>query len=207
MKLHIGGTERLDGWTVLNTNDIPEVTDIVGNAVDLSMIGDETCDEVYASHVLEHLGYESDLPKALTEIQRVLTPMGVFSIGVPDLLILCRLFCESANGLEEKVALMRVMYGGRVDKFDEHRTGMDADILSMMLGRAGFVVAERVPPFTLFNDMSRICFKGVPFTLCMKAYKHMDAAKGVTGIQAPVEAPPDDEPPPLVKISDLNPED
>ena len=54
MKLHLGGKQKKDGWTILNAIDAPEV-DIVGDLMDLGQFDDESCDEVYASHILEHV--------------------------------------------------------------------------------------------------------------------------------------------------------
>jgi predicted SAM-dependent methyltransferase len=71
LKLHIGGWERRNGWLIVDINPGPHV-DHIGNCNDLSFLRDGTCSEVYASHVLEHLGYNGELQKALREIYRVL---------------------------------------------------------------------------------------------------------------------------------------
>ena len=76
-RLHIGGKQVKEGWKILNIQRDRGV-DIVGNAADLSQFNDETFDEVYASHVIEHLGYQKELPAALKGIHRILKPGGVF---------------------------------------------------------------------------------------------------------------------------------
>src|SRR5687768_4465951 len=75
IKLHIGGREKREGWLILDALPGPAV-DHVGSCTDLSFLPDQSCSEVYASHVLEHLGYDSELPKTLMGIHRVLKPGG-----------------------------------------------------------------------------------------------------------------------------------
>ena len=48
--------------------------------------------EIYASHVLEYMGFKHEMPAALTEFHRVLLPGGGLRIGVPDLAVLCALY-------------------------------------------------------------------------------------------------------------------
>ena len=64
IKLHIGGREKREGWVILDAPPGP-IVDYVGNCNDLSFLEDASCSEVYASHVLEHLGYSGDLQKTL----------------------------------------------------------------------------------------------------------------------------------------------
>ena len=61
IKLHIVGREKREGWLILDALPGPAV-DYVGNCTDLSFLPDSSCSEVYASHVLEHLGYDMILP-------------------------------------------------------------------------------------------------------------------------------------------------
>ena len=56
MKLHIGcGDIIIPGWTNLDIDNLPGV-DINDDARMLSKIPDESCDIIYACHILEHLG-------------------------------------------------------------------------------------------------------------------------------------------------------
>ena len=56
MKLHIGcGDVIIPGWTNLDIDNLPGV-DINDDARTLSKISDESCDIIYACHILEHLG-------------------------------------------------------------------------------------------------------------------------------------------------------
>ena len=54
MKLHIGGVQSKEGWKILNSQKFPNV-DYLGDISDLSQFEDGQFDEIYASHVLEHV--------------------------------------------------------------------------------------------------------------------------------------------------------
>ena len=54
MKLHIGGKEIKDGWKILNIQKFDGV-DYQGDISDLSQFEDNSIDEIYASHVVEHV--------------------------------------------------------------------------------------------------------------------------------------------------------
>lgn len=57
MKLHIGcGEKNLPGWKHFDVRKIDEHIDYVGNADDLSIFSDNSIDEIYACHLLEHFG-------------------------------------------------------------------------------------------------------------------------------------------------------
>ena len=61
MKLHIGGKEVKPGWKILNVQQFPGV-DFVGDICDLGQFADGSIDEVYASHVLEHVAIPAMQP-------------------------------------------------------------------------------------------------------------------------------------------------
>ena len=77
-KLHIGGTESVAGWEILNAIPGSHV-DHIGNAKDLSKFADNTFSALYSSHVLEHFDYAYELEKTLQEWRRVLAPGGTVS--------------------------------------------------------------------------------------------------------------------------------
>jgi SAM-dependent methyltransferase len=57
--------------------------DFVAPASDLPF-EDETVDNVYCGHLLEHLVFDDELPAALAEIHRVLVPGGSLCVVGPD---------------------------------------------------------------------------------------------------------------------------
>ena len=82
MKLHIGGELIKDDWKILNANK-REGVDYVGDISDLSQFKTESIDEIYASHVLEHVTQNKALD-TLKGIHRVLVTDGKLYLSVPD---------------------------------------------------------------------------------------------------------------------------
>ena len=138
-RLHIGGTTRSDGWEVLNANPAPYV-DHVCNANDLSQFADNTFIEMYASHIVEHLDYINELPNTLKDWNRVLMPGGKIFISVPDLDVLAALILDKDKlTVNDRFLAMRMIFGGHVDKYDYHITGLNAEFLTEFLNAAGYI--------------------------------------------------------------------
>lgn len=168
--LHIGGTEVKKGWSILNIKPGSGV-DYVGSCTDLSAIPDASCSDVYASHVLEHLGYDGDVMRALREIHRVMKPGARLRVSVPDLDILCRMWLHQGLLPEQRFEVMRMIYGGRTDAHDVHYVGLNFTMLGGYLTAAGFVKIKRVDEHGVFNDTSSYRFLGQPISLNIKAWK------------------------------------
>lgn len=169
-RLHIGGTVRKDGWKVLNALPGDHV-DFVGDVRDLSQFSDASFDVVYGSHIMEHLGYNADLPKVVGEIARILRPGGRFFVSVPDLETLCRLFLHPQSTFEDRYNIMRMMFGGQVDQYDYHYVGLWDQLLVLVLFKNGFANAYRVPRFPFFNDTSATEYGGIPISVNLVAVK------------------------------------
>jgi len=170
-RLHIGGKVRSDGWEVLNAVAAPYV-DHVGNANDLSRFDDDTFMIVYASHVLEHLDYATDLMPALQEWLRVLKPGGRACVSVPDIDVLAAFLLDKASfSDEQRFEIMRMMFGGHVDRYDYHLTGFNEEILGAFLHHAGFVNLARVEGFGFFEDTSSAAINGKLISLNVVAEK------------------------------------
>ena len=169
MKLHIGGKEIKEDWKILNIQKNDGV-DFVGDITDLSQFEDESIDEIYASHVVEHIDQKS-IQKTFKGINRVLKNDGKFYISVPDLDILCRIFIEKKAPLKVKFHVMRMMFGGQIDEFDYHYFGWNYEFLNSYLIEAGFKKNERVKTFDIFNDTSSFAPYGPLISLNVIAYK------------------------------------
>jgi predicted SAM-dependent methyltransferase len=169
MKLHIGGKEIKEGWKILNIQKNDGV-DFVGDITDLSQFEDESIDEIYASHVVEHID-QKNIKKTLKGINRVLKNDGKFYISVPDLDILCRIFIEKTAPLKVKFHVMRMMFGGQIDEFDYHYFGWNYEFLNSYLIEAGFKKNEKVKTFDIFNDTSSFAPYGPLISLNVIAYK------------------------------------
>jgi len=165
MKLHIGGEQPKEGWTILNIAPAPYV-DIVANCVSLDMLATGSVETVYASHVLEHLNYKEELPRALSEVARVLRPGGELMCSVPDLTTLCWLYSMPHLQTRQRLAIMDAMFGG-----GDHRVGLAMDFLEPLLVQRGFREIQRVEPFGLFKDFSDFRILGMLISLNLRAVK------------------------------------
>ena len=170
-KLHIGGKSKAEGWEVLNINPAPYV-DHVCNANNLSQFIDDTFDEIYASHVLEHFDYKDEMINTLIEWKRVLLPGGKIYISVPDLEVHARLLLERDKlSVDERFFIMRMLFGCHVDQYDYHYVGLNWEFLAYFLRKAGYVNLRRVGTFNLFDDLSAMTFRGVLVSLNVIAEK------------------------------------
>ena len=170
-KLHIGGTSKSEGWEILNANPAPYV-DHTCNANDLTHFADNTFAQLYASHVVEHLDYKDELLNTLMGWNRVLEPGGSVLVSVPDLETLSGLILQKAKlDVNERFHVMRMIFGGHIDKYDYHVVGLTEEFLGSFLHQSGFINIRRVQNFGLFADTSSMVFKGVPISLNMVAEK------------------------------------
>jgi predicted SAM-dependent methyltransferase len=170
-RLHIGGQVRTSGWEVLDANPGPCV-DHVSLASDLRGFEDNSFDQIYASHVVEHFDYQNQLVATLKEWYRVLTPAGTLCVSVPDLDVLAGLFVDRALlSTQERFLVMRMIFGGHIDKYDYHLVGLNDEFLTWYLQEAGFTGVHRVKDFGLFQDTSCMKLKEIPISLNMVAVK------------------------------------
>ncbi len=170
IRLHIGGQERREGWTILDALKRPEV-DIVGVCTDLSMLADGSVAEIYASHVFEHLGYQDELFRALGECHRVLVPGGMLRVSVPDLEVLCDFFLQARGNGEARLKIMQMMFGAQADAYDFHKVGLFWELLGGYLQKAGFRDIRRVEEHGLFRDTSVMRANGRFISLNVTALK------------------------------------
>lgn len=95
--------------------------------------GDETVDEVYSSHALEHIAKARVVP-TLLEWRRVLKPDGLLIVRVPDL-VWC---CEQWLAHQTNDWWMDVLFGNQEHEGEFHKTGFTAGIMQCYLREAGF---------------------------------------------------------------------
>ena len=169
IKLHIGGEEKKDGWKILNIQNKPDV-DYVGDISDLYQFEDNSIQEIYASHVFEHIK-RKNITKTILEIYRVLKPSGKFHVSVPDMDVLFKLFLDSNLNNKQRIHILGMIFGGQMDDFDIHYFGWNYELLKDTLGANGFIKVEKVKSFNLFNDTSEYSPGGVPISLNLTAEK------------------------------------
>lgn len=163
-KLHIGGKTRMPGWQNLDIRP-GEHVDVVGDLRNLDHLADHSYDMIYASHVLEHFAYRTELPKVMATLRRLLARPGKLFVSVPDLDALCRLFLDPALAGHDRFQIMRIMFGGQMHEFDFHYVGLNWDILRDYLHHAGFTRAYRLSELRIFDDSSGLRVNDVPISL------------------------------------------
>lgn len=127
MKLNLGaGDSPIEGYD--NSFDLKH-----GKKAFPLDVEDASCDEIRASHILEHFGHRVT-EKILQHWVSKLKPGGLIKIAVPDLEIIARKFVDGESG-----QFQGWIYGGHVDQNDIHGAGFSFDSLSAMMRRAGLV--------------------------------------------------------------------
>jgi predicted SAM-dependent methyltransferase len=170
-RLNIGGTTPCDGWKIMNIQ-AGESVDYIGTCTDLSQFQDETVDEVYASHVFEHLSYVDELMDTLKGVHRILKPRGILRSSVPDFEVLCKMFLHPSLTAEQRFYIMNIIFGGQQDLHDYHKVGLTWEFMSSYLKQAGFSSIKRVSEFGIFqNDCSSIKIGGQLISLNIEAHK------------------------------------
>lgn len=175
IRLHIGGQIPHPDWQILDVQAGPHV-DHVGHCADLSRFADSSVQEIYASHVIEHLSFRADLPRALKEFNRVLVPGGILRASVPDLVALCELFLDPELNSHQRFDVMQMMFGTQINQPDFHYVGLNEEFLTAFLQDACFVEIARVDKFGLFDDTSNMVYKK-PISLNMTARKPPKAGR------------------------------
>jgi len=139
-------------WAEVRLDIDPSVKpDIVASMTDMSPVPDGAMDALYSSHNIEHL-YPHDVPVALREFRRVLSPGGFAVITCPDIQAvaavvaggdLTRPLYVSPAG---PIAAIDILYGwrkalGEGNLYMAHRTGFTDLTLAEALREAGFAKA------------------------------------------------------------------
>ena len=106
-KLHLGsGGLHIDGYINTDLDDFPGV-DLVLDATSIPYpFDDEVLDEIYSSHMLEHIRFSFVTPM-VKEWYRILKPQGRVVTEIPDMVETCKRFIEGKD--TEK--WMKTIYG------------------------------------------------------------------------------------------------
>ncbi len=138
LKLHLGcGNRHLEGYTNIDLRKT-STTDLVCNITKLPY-PDNTVELIETYHVIEHLP-RHDLPKALKEWFRILSPGGVLIIECPDF---DKAVKEYIEGNEKRI---NNIFGLQRFPGDTHMFGYNFKRLKNLLEEAGFRdIQEREP--------------------------------------------------------------
>ncbi|KKL78479.1 hypothetical protein LCGC14_2024400, partial [marine sediment metagenome] len=153
VRLNIGsGPEKLDGY--INIDCLASFNpDIPANALNLR-VGSSSVDEIYASHLIEHLQPE-ETQLLLRRFHNWLKGDGKLFIAVPDMIMLAKLFVDGIDAL----SLMQFVFGQPILAYPEqrHQWGYTEKTLTAHLEAAGFKVLGR---FNSDHNDSSCCYVG-----------------------------------------------
>lgn len=136
-------------WTEIRFDiDASVEPDVLGSMIDMSAVASGSMDALFSSHNIEHL-YPHEVPIALQEFLRVLTPDGLAIITCPDLQSVCALVAD--NKLTQPayqspagpITPLDILYGHRASMqrgnlYMAHRCGFTKDVLRTTLQQVGF---------------------------------------------------------------------
>ncbi|MFQ5730914.1 MAG: glycosyltransferase, partial [Planctomycetaceae bacterium] len=152
-RLEIGpGQKPLPGFETLDVNGAATYTARWGHDRLTGIIPPGSYDEVYASHVLEHVLWNRT-DAALRDVFEVLTPGGRFEVWVPDFEYIVRCYQERMCGdgwrRDNPAGDPMLWVNGRIFTYGPgpenlHHACFDYEHLSVCLSRAGFVAIERI---------------------------------------------------------------
>lgn len=138
-KLHLGcGNIKLDGFCNVDITKTPAV-DVVCDIVHLKPFNDNSIDEIYACHVLEHFSH-SEVKEVLKRWWSVLNDDGILRISVPDLDKIVKIYYENWTHFQTpgNSPWIGLIYGGQIDQYDFHKTGYNFCWMKFLLEEIGF---------------------------------------------------------------------
>jgi len=133
MKLHLGcGKKYLNGF--INIDALEDVNpDIVDNVGTLNNFKSNSCDLIYACHVLEHFG-RNEYKNVLKRWFDLLKENGVLRISVPDIESCINYY----NKTQDLSKLLGFFWGGQNNKYNFHYMGWDFKSIENDLLSIGF---------------------------------------------------------------------
>ena len=138
LKLHLGsGVKKIAGWVNIDVDQSVN-PDVVDNIFLLESVADNSADECYCSHALEHI-LRPDVPVALKRWFDILKPGGLLRVAVPDIEAAMRWYNQTFR-LED---IRGLLWGGQKNRYDFHCLGWDERTLTSDLTNAGFIDVKR----------------------------------------------------------------
>jgi hypothetical protein len=151
VKFNMGcGRDKLRGY--IGVDKYTEQADIKEDLYEMAA-PDNCADEIFASHVIEHLPYHRT-PELLTKWLNMLKPGGKVIIETPDLLEMCKDFVNAKTD-DERFMMTVVIYGAAVTNptseqektgtESPHRWGYYPEVLSNMMKEIGYRDIQVLP--------------------------------------------------------------
>ncbi len=140
MKLDVGcGPVRMEGYVPIDRS--------LGHDVRSIPVLPESCDEIRASHVLEHIPHGETL-SCLKHWVDLLRPGGVLKISVPDFDWIVKRYCSDDS---QALPLEAYLMGGQIDIDDHHAAIFNVGKLTNLMEMAGL---ESIGPWVGTVDTS-----------------------------------------------------
>ena len=143
--------------------------DVVGTMTDMSSVKTGSVDGLFSSHNIEHL-YPHEVPQALAEFNRVLSPDGFVVITCPDLQSVCALVAEDKltepayTSPAGPITPLDILFGhrppmARGNLYMAHRCGFTQRVLTGTLQTAGFASVASIKRGAPFFDLWALASK------------------------------------------------
>ena len=135
VRLNLGcGPVKEQGYINIDLHD--ESADVHMDVTALEY-DDNSVDEIYSSHLLEHFGF-MEVPAVLREWARVLKPSGLLKMNLPNLEWCLKNWLEQPEDKRWGYPL-KTIFGNQSNPGEYHKTGFSKDSLNKLLSAAGFV--------------------------------------------------------------------
>ena len=146
INLHLGcGNLKLDNF--INVDIMSDVAEMKLDINDLSVFNNNTVDQIYICHVLEHI-QRTQILNLFLEWNRVLKKDATLRIAVPDFEKVVKIYQQNKN-IPEIIGLVN---GGQRNQYDIHFVIFDFNILKELLNICGFTGVDRYDPFEFLGE-------------------------------------------------------
>ena len=146
IKLHLGcGKLYLPSYINIDINS--DIADIKCDISNLNIYGNNSIDEIYICHVLEHFT-KKQLIVVLKEYNRILKLGGILRIAVPDFDEICNLYYQNKNIIE----ITGLVNGGQKNIYDIHYNIFNFEIMKLLLNDFGFSNIEKYDEYEFLGD-------------------------------------------------------
>jgi len=146
LRLHLGcGDISIPGFVNIDASKT-FASNVIDDITSLSLFLDNSAEEIYACHVLEHFSH-SEVPIILKRWFDVIKPGGTIRISVPYLDKIVQIYSDNKQHFqtEGNSPWIGLIYGGQKDVYDYHKTGFNFVWLRKLLTDAGFEDTAEYP--------------------------------------------------------------
>ncbi len=134
IKVHFGcGDVDLKGYINIDSRPLDHVH-LVGSTEQFEKFIDNSIDEIYLCHVLEHISFV-EVPKFLSLLYKKMKTKGKLLISVPDFENIVKAYSSYPGGIS---SIQSPLYGGQNYEENFHKSCYDLKYLSQIMKDSGF---------------------------------------------------------------------